>query len=1008
MMDYLVINSNMHRSPAGGHCARKVESASGKASRCGAMNKNANSTGTDPRAYHSIAKNDEEKGISVPEKNLNDEEELVEKTVTTCGMAGNVQKYFIEPRPMSTGYMARDGRSHKVTDLPHLMKVLTVCGQYFPGETAAKLRYEAAALAEMMRGNDTKMAVLPMNWGSFLSIPLDWIDVRLSEETRKVKLRDANAEVLDLTFSRIFTQCEPGGFNKEFFEEFTSCVGWQTPSNEKEAFAMLLAFCAMTRAIMTSEAAEELQEGNDTPKEDRTEVYEELKRILWLPTVKTEWLEMHFQNVLAELHSTAAWAMTVHLIGQLEEVEISNPRDQIIAISKAFQQQILANDVISSPSPTVMTARYNGVSKRVGGFNPYCMDGKEAARMGGFLSRSSSPSSPDPFASRASSPASFGDFEEGEVEALLSTEPEQVRTKDVAEPQAVPIAQEGEQDRAVENLRKSSPQPEQATAQATANVPSAQEGEQEWAVENLQQSTPQPEQIAKTAAKQAVEYPADSAAFFATMTAPTAEAMGEIEIEDRSNPMALTEAALQELEIVVQCYVENRSVKGAEDNIQKRAMEEGPRLVLEGLLTLVLETEEDMEVAKGRAAAHAFVLECWSAADVNWCNKVDVLVRSPDRRYNVLTLLMEIQNTWPYMGSREWREEGEAQLLEIGDLRHRRRQWLGIMINSGSMMEGADADFARMIWNRCRTVENAVVHGKKKLLPFFTSTLSASKVGLISDLIPAFEKDIIARKARLSDVLVFAASMSVGPEAPITSPAAQKALFLRKEGGTLTYSGGSTEAGSRPKRVATFTPAVKLSQGQRKRLRYQRRAEAKISRRAQARADLQFLDAEARKAGWRSKKEKRLAGDTAGATPATPPRSSRAGLRVTTGCTAVGNGREAAGNFDGGADGRSRGSAGISGEEAKVQDGKEGDRDGAGNADGGADQGQLWARGRGSVLDAGDRVPAGEQGNGSGRKEHPRADPRRHRTAGSKLTTGYQGQRQMEAGYGHAGRNASG
>ena len=133
---------------------------------------------------------------------------------------------------------------------------------------------------------------------------------------------------------------------------------------------------------------------------------------------------------------------------------------------------------------------------------------------------------------------------------------------------------------------------------------------------------------------------------------------------------------------------------GAEDTIQKRAMEEGPRLVLEGLLKVVLDTEEDKEAAVTRAAAHAFVLERWNAAEQSWRDNVDLLVRSPDRRYNVLTLLLEIQNTWPLVGAREWREEGGAQLLEIEELRHRRRQWLGIMINSGAMKEGADAEFA--------------------------------------------------------------------------------------------------------------------------------------------------------------------------------------------------------------------------------------------------------------------------------------------------------------------------
>ena len=188
-------------------------------------------------------------------------------------------------------------------------------------------------------------SVLPMNWGSFLALPIEWLDVRLAEKARRVKLRDVGNGVLDLSLARIFTPCEPAGFNKDFFEEFTGCIGWQVPSNENEAFAMLLSFCAMTRAISTSGAAEGLLKEEVEDKEVQLESYEELKRILWLPTVKTEWLEEHFQGFLAELHSTAAWAMTVHLIGQLEAVEILDPRDQITAISKAFQQQILTNEV---------------------------------------------------------------------------------------------------------------------------------------------------------------------------------------------------------------------------------------------------------------------------------------------------------------------------------------------------------------------------------------------------------------------------------------------------------------------------------------------------------------------------------------------------------------------------------------------------------------------------------------------------------------------------------------
>ena len=81
-----------------------------------------------------------------------------------------------------------------------------------------------------------------------------------------------------------------------------------------------------------------------------------------------------------------------------------------------------------------------------------------------------------------------------------------------------------------------------------------------------------------------------------------------------------------------------------------------------------------------------------------------------------------------------------------------------------------------------------VAHGKRKLLPFVKATLSTSQFCLISDCIPAFEVDIIARKARLSDVIVFAAITMEGRDAPIATPAAQKALFLRKDGGSLIFS----------------------------------------------------------------------------------------------------------------------------------------------------------------------------------------------------------------------------
>ena len=285
MMDYMVVNSNMFRSPSGKRGAMSMEKENGSASRCGAMSKNANSTGTDPQAYHSFAKNDEEKGNSVPEKKSNEEEEVLEKPVTTCGMARNGQNYFLQSRPMTPGFIVREDGSRKITDLPHFMKVLTVSGgNVFSGEEVSRLRYESVVEAKMTQ----EKSVLPMNWGSFLALPIEWLDVRLAEKARRVKLRDVGNGVLDLSLARIFTPCEPAGFNKDFFEEFTGCIGWQVPSNENEAFAMLLSFCAMTRAISTSGAAEGLLKGEVEDKEVQLESYEELKRILWLPTVKTE------------------------------------------------------------------------------------------------------------------------------------------------------------------------------------------------------------------------------------------------------------------------------------------------------------------------------------------------------------------------------------------------------------------------------------------------------------------------------------------------------------------------------------------------------------------------------------------------------------------------------------------------------------------------------------------------------------------------------------------------
>ena len=69
-------------------------------------------------------------------------------------------------------------------------------------------------------------------------------------------------------------------------------------------------------------------------------------------------------------------------------------------------------------------------------------------------------------------------------------------------------------------------------------------------------------------------------------------------VENLPDHVALTEAALLELEIVTQGYVEIRATPGAEDHIQKRAMEVGPRMVLERLLCIILGTEENEEAAK--------------------------------------------------------------------------------------------------------------------------------------------------------------------------------------------------------------------------------------------------------------------------------------------------------------------------------------------------------------------------------------------------------------------------
>ena len=159
----------MHRSPAGGRRAMKVEKGNESASRCGAMSKNANSTGNDAQAFHSMAKNDKEEGIPIPEQKSNDEEELLEKTVTTCGMAREVPEFFRKTRPTTKGFIEREDGSFEVTDLPHFMRLLDLCGPYF--QKANELRDEAKAVEEMMRGKDTEVQILPMNWGTFLRTP---------------------------------------------------------------------------------------------------------------------------------------------------------------------------------------------------------------------------------------------------------------------------------------------------------------------------------------------------------------------------------------------------------------------------------------------------------------------------------------------------------------------------------------------------------------------------------------------------------------------------------------------------------------------------------------------------------------------------------------------------------------------------------------------------------------------------------------------------------------------
>ena len=106
MMEYLVVNSNMFRSPSGTRGVMSMEKENESASRCGAMNKNANSTGTDPQAYHSFAKNDEEKGILVPEKKSNDEKKFWENPLRPAEWRATDRIIFYNPDqfPQSSSY----------------------------------------------------------------------------------------------------------------------------------------------------------------------------------------------------------------------------------------------------------------------------------------------------------------------------------------------------------------------------------------------------------------------------------------------------------------------------------------------------------------------------------------------------------------------------------------------------------------------------------------------------------------------------------------------------------------------------------------------------------------------------------------------------------------------------------------------------------------------------------------------------------------------------------------
>ena len=67
----------------------------------------------------------------------------MEKPVTTCGMARNVQDYFLKSRPLTPGFIVREDGLSQVTDLPHFMKVLDrERTDLFFGRGNSTLRYE--------------------------------------------------------------------------------------------------------------------------------------------------------------------------------------------------------------------------------------------------------------------------------------------------------------------------------------------------------------------------------------------------------------------------------------------------------------------------------------------------------------------------------------------------------------------------------------------------------------------------------------------------------------------------------------------------------------------------------------------------------------------------------------------------------------------------------------------------------------------------------------------------